>query len=385
MLDSYLFAQALPSFIVSLGVILAALMLERLLVLLDLLAADSSPLSTFLGLLADLIPHYLGLAIPAAFCVSIFSSIRQLNLNNEIDALLNAGKSLFQCTRSYIISGIAVSFFCIILYGYIQPYARYDFRAAFFYASHAGWAPHIQSHMIVQPNNHTVMIVDKASQNGTQLSGIFIRQTKLNDKKQLVEQIILADKGNFYSLADHSKIMLTLYDGQNLTLNPNNNNNITDFSNASRIIQNTNKKNIFRERGSDERELTLTNLYEQIQHHTYQDIPILDIRAEFHFRLVRALSIIAIPFLAVALAITPKRRKRNLGLGIAAIILVAYDHIQQLGLTLVSHGHDNAFVALWLPFFIFLFFCFGCLFLKNNPFLLTSRNLLRHFSKSSDK
>ena len=124
MLDSYLFAQALPSFIVSLGVILAALMLERLLVLLDLLAADSSPLSTFLGLLADLIPHYLGLAIPAAFCVSIFSSIRQLNLNNEIDALLNAGKSLFQCTRSYIISGIAVSFFLyniIWLYSAICP------------------------------------------------------------------------------------------------------------------------------------------------------------------------------------------------------------------------------------------------------------------------
>lgn len=373
--------QALPSFIISLGVILSALMLERLLVLLDLLAADSSPLSTFLGLLADLIPHYLGLAIPASFCVSIFSSIRQLNLNNEIDALLNAGKSLFQCARTYIFSGFIMSFLCIILYGYIQPYARYDFRAAFFYASHAGWAPHIQSHMIIQPNNHTVMIVDQASQNGTQLSGIFIRQKKLNEKKQPVEQITLADKGNFYSLSDHTKIMLTLYDGQNLTINPNNNNNITDFSNASRIIQNTNKKNIFRKRGNDERELTLTNLYEQIRHHTNKEISILDIKAEFHFRLVRALSIIAIPFFATALAITPKRQKRNLGLGLAAIILVAYDHIQQLGLTLVSHGHDSAFVALWIPFFIFLIISYGCLFFKNNPFFYNPRIVFRHFFK----
>ncbi len=377
--------QALPSFIISLSVILTALMLERLLVLLDLLAADNSPLTTFLSLLADLIPHYLGLAIPAAFCVSIFSSVRQLNLNNEIDALLNSGKSLFQCVRPYIISGYIISILCTILYGYIQPYARYDFRAAFFYASHAGWAPHIQSHMIIQPNNHTVMIVDKASQYGTALSGIFIRQQKLNDKKQPIEQIILADKGNFYSRQDRTVIMLKLYNGQNLTLNPNNNNNITEFSNATRIIQNTNKNNIFRERGDDQRELTLNGLYEQIKQHTNKNIPLLSIKAEFHFRLVRALSVIAIPFLATALAISPKRQRRNLGLGIAALILVAYDHVQQLGLTLVSHGHDNAFVALWIPFFIFIIISYGFLFFKNNPFILNPRFFLNRLLRHADK
>lgn len=385
LLDGYLFAQALPSFLIALGVILAALMLERLLVLLDLLAADSSPLSTFLSLLADLIPHYLGLAIPAAFCVAVFSSIRQFNLNNEIDALLNAGKSLFQCSRPYIISGYIISFLCIILYGYVQPFARYDFRAAFFYASHAGWAPHIQSHMIIQPNNHVVMIVDKASQYGTKLSGIFIRQTKLNNKKQPVEQITIADKGNFYSLADHSKIQLTLYDGQTLTLNPNNNNNITDFTNATRILENSNKKNIFRNRGDDERELTLTELYQQIRHHSKKSIPILDIKAEFHFRLVRALSVMAIPFLATALAITPKRKKKNWGLATAAIVLVAYDHIQQLGLTLISHGHNNAFIALWLPFFFFIFICYGFLVFKNNPYFFYPLFLFKRLVKNKDK
>lgn len=384
-LNHYLFSQALPSFLISLGVILSALMLERLLVLLDLLAADSSPLSTFLSLLADLIPHYLGLAIPAAFCVSIFSSVRQLNLNNEIDALLNAGKSLFQCARPYIISGYIISFLCIILYGYIQPYARYNFRAAFFYASHAGWAPHIQSHMIIQPNNHVVMIVDKASRYGTQLSGIFIRDKKLNEKKQPVEQIIIADKGNFYTLEDHSKIRLTLYNGQNLTLNPFNKNNITDFDSATRFLQNSNKKNVFRNRGNDERELTLTELYQQIRHYTNTSIPILDIKSEFYFRLVRALSVMAIPFLATALAITPKRTRKNWGLAIAAIVLVSYDHVQQLGTTLISHGHNNALTALWLPFFLFTIFCIGCLTFKNNPYVLYAPFSSGFFSRNVDK
>lgn len=355
-------------------------MLERLLVLLDLLATDNSPLGTFLGLLADLVPHYLGLAIPAALCVAVFSSVRQMSLNNEIEALLSSGISLLRYSRPYIICGVVVSMLCIILYGYIQPYARYDFRAAFFYASHAGWVPNIQSHTVVQPNNNLVMIVDKATDHGTRLSGIFIRQKTIDAQKRTTEHIIIADTGDFYTAQNRSKIQLNLYNGQNLTLNSNNKNNITDFTQAVRVIKQEGKRVTFRDRGDDERELTITELYQQLRQHT-NSISILDIKAEFHFRLVRALSILCIPILATGLAIIKKRRRRSWGLAIAAVSLLTYDHIQQFGSELVASGHHSALISLWVPLFVFFVICCSILRFKSSSLGLSFNSL---FKRSSD-
>lgn len=352
-------------------------MLARLLVLLDLLASDNSPLSTFLGLLADLVPHYLGLAIPAALCVAVFSSVRQMSINNEIDALLSSGISLLRYSRPYILSGIVVSISCIILYGYIQPYARYDFRAAYFYASHAGWVPNIQSHTIVKPNDNLVMIVDQATEHGTHLSGVFIRQKTFNEKKKPIEHIIVAETGNFYTADNRSKIQLNLYNGQNLTLNSNNKNNITDFTQAEKKLKQEGKKVTFRNRGDDERELTITELYQQLNHHT-NSISILDIKAEFHFRLVRALSILCIPILATGLAIIKKRKRRNWGAPlIAAVTLVTYDHIQQLGSELVASGHHSALISLWLPLLLFFILCCSILRFKSGSFGLSFNFLFK--------
>ncbi|MDI2091006.1 LptF/LptG family permease [Commensalibacter oyaizuii] len=390
LLDHYFLAQAFPSFCISLGIILAALMLERLLVLLDLLAADGSPLGTFLGLLADLIPHYLGLAIPSALCVSVFLSIRQMSLNNEIDALLSSGVSLFRCARPYVIVGGIISFLCIILYGYVQPYARYDFRAAFFYASHAGWVPNIQSHMIIKPDDHLVMIVDKATKHGTHLSGIFIQQKTKNEKNQPVQHFIVAKEGEFHTAQNRAKVQLDLYNGQNLTLNPDDNNNITNFDKATKTLQQSHKRLSYRDRGTGEREstikreLTITELYQQLQHHTSK-ISILDIKAEFHFRLVRSLSIICIPILATGLAITKKRKKSNLGFAIAAVALVGYDHIQQFGSDMVASGHYSALVALWLPLAVFFCICYTTLLLKNGLYAFYPSFLLNRSVKKIRK
>ncbi|CAK7192055.1 hypothetical protein COMNV_00238 [Commensalibacter sp. Nvir] len=339
-------------------------MLERLLVLLDLLASDNSPLGTFLGLLADLVPHYLGLAIPAAFCISIYSTIRKMSLNSEIDAVLSSGISLFRCTKAYLAVSIFIGLFCIILYGYIQPYARYNFRAAFFYASHAGWIPNIQSHMVVKPNDSIVMIVDKASKHGTHLSGIFIRQKTVNIHNQPIEHIILAEKGIFNTSRDNTKVELELNQGENLTLTAQNKNNLTKFKRATRILQQSDKKLTFRKRGDDERELTITELYKQLHNHT-NAISLSNIRAEFHFRLIRSLSILSIPVLATGLGVIKKRKKNNWGLVIAAIILVSYDHIQQFGSTLVSKGHYTPLFALWLPLCLFFLACLSCLLITN--------------------
>ncbi|MGO3518954.1 MAG: LptF/LptG family permease, partial [Acetobacter cibinongensis] len=92
-LDRYLIAQVLPPFLVALCVVMSALLLERLLVLFNMLAAGNNHLFTFIGLLLTLLPHYLGLAIPAALCVSVFTVVRRMSQNEEIDAINSSGLS----------------------------------------------------------------------------------------------------------------------------------------------------------------------------------------------------------------------------------------------------------------------------------------------------
>src|SRR3546814_20327768 len=68
---------------VSISVVLIALLLERLLRLFNLVAASGSALGAVLLMIANLVPHYLGLALPAAFFASIFMLYAKLGDDNR--------------------------------------------------------------------------------------------------------------------------------------------------------------------------------------------------------------------------------------------------------------------------------------------------------------
>ena len=88
MMDRYLLQLMGPPMAAALGVVLIALLLERILRLFNLLAASSARFELILDLVGNLVPHYLGLALPAAFFISVFLVIARLGDNNEVDALL---------------------------------------------------------------------------------------------------------------------------------------------------------------------------------------------------------------------------------------------------------------------------------------------------------
>jgi lipopolysaccharide export system permease protein len=112
----------------------------------------------------------------------------------------------------------------------------------------------------------------------------------------------------------------------------------------------------FRPRGADERELTLIELYEGIEADE-AGLPRPTWRGEFHGRLVRAASILVLPFFAVPMGLAAKRGRRGLGLVTAAVILVVYHHALQFGEGLVDLGRANAVSAIWGPFLVFAAFC----------------------------
>ncbi|WP_173570346.1 LptF/LptG family permease [Acetobacter conturbans] len=373
-LDIYLLAQTIPPFLIAISVVLIALLLERLLVLLNILASEASPFFTLIKLLADLMPHYLGLAMPAALCVSVFTVIRRMSEGDEIDALMSSGISLARISRPFALTGAVIGLLSVLLYGFIQPHARYQFREGFYFASHAGWAPVLQSGMFAVPSSKLMLTADHVDQAGSHLRGVFIRD--LSDDR---ERDITAEHGTLRTDAANGEVQIELFNGSILTTRPNVQATVTTFDHAIRLISRT-QTTSFRRRGDDERELTSRELARKIKavrkNHLIEptaepdtdaspafgsdsdgDISLPSLRAEFHFRLARSLSIPFIPILAVALAVIGKRKRGSAGLALAVLVLVTYDHILQLGESLVANGKATPLLVIWLPSLVFCITC----------------------------
>ncbi len=91
-------------------------------------------------LAANLVPHYLGLALPVAFFVALFIVIAKLSDGSEIDALLASGQSLTRVAAPFVLwVGVFLMVFSLIVFGYMQPYSRYAYRAVMHEAINAGW------------------------------------------------------------------------------------------------------------------------------------------------------------------------------------------------------------------------------------------------------
>ncbi|CEF56496.1 LptF/LptG family permease [Acetobacter ghanensis] len=360
-LDRYLINQVIPPFAIALAVVMTALLLERLLVLFNLLAAGNNKLGTFVELLTALLPHYLGLAIPAALCVSVFAVMRRMSQNEEIDAANSSGLSLLRITRPYIQLGVVLGVVSFLLYGFIQPHARYDFRAAFYFASHTGWAPRLQPRMFARPSSDLTLVAEDVTQSGSELKNVFIHDTSEHQERN-----ITAHTGHIRLAPDGSTVQLDLEDGIMVSDSGDKAPTLTTFQHSTRYLTHAAQTAPFRERGEDERELTSPELIRNLIHRS-GNIAQPHMWSELHFRLARSLTIPFIPLLATALAMARKRQRNNAGLPIAFILMVSFDHILQFGHSMVATKKLSVLI-IWLPALVFIALCVALLLYRSGTF-----------------
>ena len=136
-------------------------------------------------------------------------------------------------------------------------------------------------------------------------------------------------------------------------------------------------KDIFRPRGEDERELTLPELF------TALDNPppkanVNDVRSELSERLVTAVSILILPFLAIPFAVGNRRSARGFRTGVALVLIVVYNEIIHQGASLSNHGVASPLLTMWLPCLLLALFAGWryvgtCFTLRNDPIGMSDR------------
>jgi lipopolysaccharide export system permease protein len=343
-IDGYLLARTARPLLACIGVALIAMLLERMLELMQLVLNSGGPTLLILKMLANLVPFYLGLAIPAAQFIGVMLAVMRLCGDSELDAIYATGMGL----RRLVVPVMAMTVLLAICYGlivgFLQPYTRYAYRALVYAVTNSVWTTSLESGQFLAGPNNMTLAIDGFSPGGRALSGVFLHQRNPDGAATTT-----ASAGRLYRSEAGPRLILSLDQGAWIrddasTRKP----TVLNFDRMDLPLDGVGQIAKFRARGARNLELTLTELWR----HWSDPPPGVSrdaVRAEFHARTVRIVSMLFLPLLAFPLGVGSRRAQRHVSLIAGLALLILYHHALQLGSDLAGAGKLTPWLALWLP------------------------------------
>ncbi len=350
--DLWLLRLAAGPLALGLGVTLTAFLLERALRLLAQLAGANGRWGYLSELLLSLSPHYLGLTLPAAFFLALFLVFARLSDGSEIDAMLAAGLSLDRIAAPFLALGVVLAVVSLLLSGWVQPQARFAYRALLNAAETQGWNGRLQGGLFVSTGPDAVMTADAADVSGRKLRRVWIRQIIDGE-----ERVVTAQRARLHAGADRGHVMLALSDGRQVRHDSAGRPDVLAFSTLEIALALPAGEHSLRARGEDERELTSPELAGRLPKGADPATPRRKRSAEFWGRIARALALPLLPLLAAPLSLAAKRGGRGVSLVAAAALLFGFQHLLQVGEGLGAHGKLPPPVAVGAPLLLFAALC----------------------------
>lgn len=340
LIDRYLLAETWRRLGIALAIVLVSLVLERILRLFDIVSLHGGPVTLVWEMALYLVPHYLGLALPAGFFLSIFLQVTRLGDDNEIDALLGCGLSPARFAMPFLASALLLMAVSIVLFGYAQPYSRYAYRAVYYLAINIPWGARVPEHAFTSVGKNAVVTADRVTDSGKKLEGVFVHQWRDGH-----EVITTATRGEVDFDAFRSRFGLRLHDGVQAVIAADGRVSFNHFDNLEMDRSFASTLPEFRPRGNDAREYSLDELAAAAASPT-PPLTRYEIAAELHGRLVRAASLIFLPFLAIPMALAAKRQRRGVGIVFGGVVLLLFHYVLQTLEGLADSGRLSAF-SLW--------------------------------------
>lgn len=330
--------------------ILAAmlLLLEKMLRLFDFVVSEGGPVSIVWRMLANLIPEYMGLGIPLGLMMGILLAFRNLALSSELDAMRAVGLGYGRLLRVPFVFMAALMATNVAIVGFVQPKAEYEYQRLEFELRSGALGASIKVGEFTPLGTDMTLRVEDSENGGRTLHGVFLRA----DNSEGLRLAVTADQGQFLRTDDPDVILLRLTNGRLVHDDP-------DFpiprvlSFASHDLPvNLPAIEAFRGRGIGEEELTFGELIHVVTSGGTPEDYRTRSSANFHFRIAEVLIMLFLPFMAVALAVPPKRSTSGLGMFIAVIFVVSVHKLFQYGERTSAIGLGSPWVTIWIPFAI---------------------------------
>ncbi len=345
-IDRYLLRQIVTSSLVMTGIALAILLLERVLTLFSLVANPNKAFSYVGQMLVLLLPHFLSIALPAAFFFGILLTFRRLKRDSEFVILAGAGRSLGRLLAPVMGLAVLMAMLATLIVGWLSPHARYAYRALKQQVAEASLTAAVRGGTFIHAGDLTFFAERSTpAADGLRLAKVFVYQ----DNPDGGATVVTGQSGRLGQLDASESPLLILQQGERAELPAEGPPSTVTFGNLSWPVV-TEADASFRPRGSDQRELTLSELWSRPA--TASSKPsAAEIAAELHARLVVIASVPILPLLAAPLALLGGPRSQRSGLLIGLLILVVYYQALNFGEALAKRGLvAPPWIGLWLPF-----------------------------------
>ena len=360
-IDRYLLREVLRPMLAAILITLLALLAERALRVIDLVLGWRGSIGIVVEMMSYLIPHYMVVALPAALFLGIMLGVAKLSREGELDAMRAAGIGLWRMTRPLLLLALVVLVLHLILVSHLQPFARYAYRAAAFAITNVSFQTLLRPGQFITLGQNTYR-VDALSPEGERFEGIFL-YSEADDSGSIT---VTAAAGQIENQGALAPLLLHLEGGvQQFVPYPaetteggraNGPPPLTLRFGAFTSDLSGSEPKPFRPRGEHERELTipeLIGLLDTPADELPDEIDPWEVEAELAARLVRNLSILFVPLLAVPLALSPRRAKRSYGFLIGVVVVVGYNQLIGTGESLADDNKLSPLVGIWLPFSIY--------------------------------
>ena len=362
-MDSYILGKVAVPLLSTIAITAALLLLERMLRLFDFVVNENGPIDVVWEMLAHLVPHYMGMAIPVGLFLGTLLAFRTLSLNSELDGMMAGGAGLPRLLRPIMMLALFLAVVEMGLLGFMQPFSRYEYRHLEFELRSGALGASVDVGKFVTLSDDTLLRVGGSRNEGRELLDIFLRRGVGTSE----EIVATARRGAFYATDNDTMVLLRLYDGRLVDFDPDKIKPRVLSFDAQDIVIDLPEIEQFRRRGGEELELTLTELHEALANK--ETLSPLDRRflGNYHWRLVNVFTLLVIPFFAAPLGLANKRTGAAGGLVAGLATLIVFNELLEAGERKVAFDGASPLMGLWLLLLLYAavgFYLFGSAILR---------------------
>lgn len=342
----YALSAVTSPFLKAMAVAVAALTLEEMLRLFDLIVADQGPMRVVWRMLLNLLPEYFGLAIPVGFLLGVLLGFRSLAQSNALDAIYAAGVSMRRILAPILGLSLLLMSATFAIVGFLQPYSAYEFERLGFLLQNGAFGLRIKAGEFTPIDDDTAILIGEIDTLNGAYRRIFIERCS----KQRDCMVITATRAEWGFSITEREATLRLFDGRQLTMSSGSapSGLITfktmDFPVALPVAP------PFRQRGEISNEASLLALARAIGHPDASKTELyFQNRAQFHWIILHSLTFLPIPFLGCAFGVVGKRATSMAGVITGLLVLIAYIQFLKAGAFQVADG-ASPWLVMWPTF-----------------------------------
>jgi len=373
-LNRYLMKNALVSIGGLIVFAIVVLLLERLLRIFQIVTSSTQPALDAGSMVANLLPYYLGIAVPMALLLGVIITVDRFSRSSELTAAYGAGISLFYITRPFIVIAVILAGLTVFIEGYMQPIGRYNYRNVVHNVKQQAFAAVLREGTFTKVGNR--MFYAGAEKPGSAIGPIFIYERLEGDDGETSLRLTTAEEGQLI-IRESGEPVLQLAEGQIYRMLDKTRLRGELSFQSSAIAGASDVKN-FRIRGDDERELTSLELYKNRNGEVYDVEPDVN-NAALHLRIARSVLLLILPFIAVPFGLNYGRNPSSTGIFVGVVMLISLQKALEFAQSLGAKSIIPPWLGIWgiiTIVAIFAFYIFTKSAFKMGQPPLSSINLL---------